>query len=125
MNLRLPLALLCATMTSTAFGVGLVKDINTVPVGEYSGGADFSLFATVAQGTLCRMDDGIHGAELWISDGTPGGTRLVKDIRPGPESSSIEQLTTVAGVGYFFADDGANGYELWRSNGTEAGTSMM
>ena len=125
MNLRLPLVLLCATMTSTAFSVGLVKDINTVPVGEYSGGADFSLFATVAQGTLYRMDDGIHGAELWISDGTPGGTRLVKDIRPGPESSSIEQLTTVAGVGYFFADDGANGYELWRSNGTEAGTSMV
>ena len=29
-------------------------------------------------------NDGIHGTELWVSDGTATGTRLVKDIRPAP-----------------------------------------
>lgn len=28
-------------------------------------------------------NDGIHGLELWRSDGTPGGTHMVRDICPG------------------------------------------
>ena len=38
-------------------------------------------------GTLFfTADDGIHGRELWTSDGTEEGTVLVKDIDPGPAS---------------------------------------
>lgn len=32
-------------------------------------------------------DDGVHGREPWITDGTPEGTRLLADLRPGPGGS--------------------------------------
>jgi ELWxxDGT repeat protein len=34
-----------------------------------------------------------HGRELWKSDGTAAGTKLLKDIYPGPPSSDADQLT--------------------------------
>jgi ELWxxDGT repeat protein len=42
-------------------------------------------------------DDGMHGFELWSSDGTALGTSLVVDIRPGEKGSSPENLVYVAG----------------------------
>ena len=69
--------------------------------------------------------DGANGQELWKSDGTAGGTAMVKDIRPGSGSSSPQHLTEVGGVLYFVANDGANGYELWKSDGTAGGTAMV
>jgi len=58
-------------------------------------------------------DDGEHGTELWESDGTAAGTRLVQDILPGPASSNPEDLTAADGVLYFTANDGEHGRELW------------
>jgi ELWxxDGT repeat protein len=67
-------------------------------------------------------DDGVHGLELWTSDGTAEGTRLVKDILPGPDGAFPRDLTDVNGTLYFAAHDGLTGRELWKSDGTEAGT---
>jgi ELWxxDGT repeat protein len=69
--------------------------------------------------------DGIHGRELWRTDGTSGGTHLVIDIRPGLEGSDPADLTEINGVIYFSAADGASGRELWRSDGTAAGTTRV
>src|SRR5438093_1566174 len=62
-----------------------------------------------------------NGQELWISDGTSNGTRLLKDIYPG-QTGSYPRYFTSAGSHLFFAATGTNGAELWRTDGTDAGT---
>ncbi|MFP4502697.1 MAG: hypothetical protein ACLFTT_17015 [Candidatus Hydrogenedentota bacterium] len=63
--------------------------------------------------------------ELFVSDGTPSGTRLVKDIRPGKKGAGILDLTAAANRVFFFADDGVHGKEPWVSDGTKAGTRLL
>jgi ELWxxDGT repeat protein len=67
-------------------------------------------------------DDGVHGYELWKSDGTAEGTVLVKDIAPGAEDGDPIRLTNVNGTLFFQASDGVTYKRLWKSDGTEAGT---
>ena len=59
--------------------------------------------------------------ELWVTDGTVAGTRLVKTM---PASASITQLTMIGTRVYFTLDEG-NGNELWTSDGTTAGTVSL
>jgi ELWxxDGT repeat protein len=73
---------------------------------------------------LFNVNDGQRGIELWATDGTPAGTRLVRDIAPGPFSSDAGSLTALGGKVYFSARDHAHGYELWESDGTAAGTRL-
>ncbi|NNF57961.1 MAG: T9SS type A sorting domain-containing protein [Rhodothermaceae bacterium] len=68
---------------------------------------------------------GDHGVELWKTDGTPGGTQLVKDIRAGSANSSPYLLAVVDDRLIFAADDGEHGLELWVSDGTEDGTHLL
>lgn len=56
-----------------------------------------------------------------MTNGTPDGTRIVKDIIPGPTSSNVVWLTRFNDKVVFQADDGVNGAELWISDGTEPG----
>ena len=66
------------------------------------------------------------GNELWITDGTEQGTRIVRDIFPGPSGSNPNFLTNVNGILYFSADDGIHGTELWVSlDGTPEKTFMV
>lgn len=64
--------------------------------------------------------------ELFVSNGTPAGTKLVKDINPGVTlNSNIGHFNAFKGKLIFSANDGINGNELWISDGTEAGTTMI
>ncbi len=72
-----------------------------------------------------QAKDAAHGEELWVTDGTAAGTRLVKDINPGVATSDIQYITRFNDKVVFSANDGENGYELWISDGTEAGTYMV
>ncbi|HXU33495.1 MAG TPA: ELWxxDGT repeat protein, partial [Thermoanaerobaculia bacterium] len=56
--------------------------------------------------------DGIRGGELWTSDGTAGGTRMVADLAPGLATSNPQSITSFRDRIFFVADDG-RGASLW------------
>lgn len=70
-------------------------------------------------------DQSSQGKELWRSDGTEGGTYMIKDINPGANGSYPGALTPFAGRLIFIANDGIHGIELWKTDGTSLGTSMI
>ena len=133
-------ALLLAPFANAATkGAVLVKDINHGGHKSSSTGGAPGSFANVAGTLFFAATDRRHGNELWRSDGTRRGTRLVKDIRPGPRpcagskracrgqgaSSNPMELTAVGKILYFTAYDGVHGIELWRSDGTSRGTRLV
>ncbi|WP_375760167.1 hypothetical protein [Corallococcus exercitus] len=67
------------------------------------------------------------GWELWVSDGTPEGTRPVADLAAGPADSNLFNFTVLNGALSFFrhAPYGQGFTQLWRSDGTAAGTVML
>jgi ELWxxDGT repeat protein len=109
----------------TTEGTVLVKDIRPGSVGGVGNGHDFSELRAVGNTLYFTANDGIHGAELWKTDGTAEGTVLVKDIRPGTGGSNLYDLTEVEGVLYFSAEDGVHGREPWKSDGTAEGTALV
>ncbi|MDA0658164.1 MAG: Ig-like domain-containing protein [Planctomycetota bacterium] len=97
----------------------LLIDIN--PAGDASP-RDFVQLGNYAYFTA---ENSLSGRELWRTDGTTLGTKLVKDIRAGSGSANPTELTAYKGSLYFAADDGVNGQELWKSDGTESGTVLV
>ena len=70
--------------------------------------------------------DGVHSQELWRSDGTAKGTKLVKDINQGDDAWSHlarwsdSATTSISGPTTRHARP-----ELWRSDGTGKGTKLV
>jgi ELWxxDGT repeat protein len=79
----------------------------------------------VASLLFFRASHPASGQELWASDGTPGGTYLVKDINPGTANTFAEHFTAMGARLFFGAVTGASGRELWTSDGTAAGTFLV
>jgi ELWxxDGT repeat protein len=102
----------------------MVLDINPGPFSSNP-----SQTVAIGSTTYFSANDGVHGKELWKSDGTAAGTTMVADISPesGPGliGSYPSYLTNVNGTLFFAANDGAHGVQLWKSDGTAAGTTMV
>lgn len=98
----------------------LIKDIN-----PGAPGSQIQSAVTLNNEVYFAANDGVHGEELWKSDGTAAGTMMLDDINPGPGSSNPADLTVVGNSIYFAANDGVHGTELWITDGTTAGTKMV
>lgn len=71
------------------------------------------------------VDDGIHGLELWTSDGSAPGTRLVADLCPGSCDANILNLTLIDQHLYFHLMDSQSEFKPWISNGEAGGTRSL
>jgi ELWxxDGT repeat protein len=81
-----------------------------------SAGSEPRGFTRVGDLVYFVADDGTHGREPWVSDGTEAGTHLLADVRPGADPSTPRDLVDWMGRLVFAADDGVHGMEPWRAD---------
>lgn len=113
--------------TGTAVGTVLLQDLNAGAASSMPVFLGYLQVNGVADATkaMFTLSDGSSGREVWVTDGTPGGTALLKDINPGSGSSDASAWVSVNGHAVFTANDGISGRELWVSDGTGATTSLL
>src|SRR5579872_5739349 len=83
----------------------LVLDINQTPGTNGTADSNPSDFVNFGGHLVFTADDGVHGRELWQSDSTAAGTRMIVDLLPGPTGSKPNNLFVANGLLYFFASD--------------------
>lgn len=80
-------------------------------------------------GVVCYRDrhsqPASWGHELWVTDGSPGGTRRVKRISSSSEGSSPSHFAEFNGLLFFQATSVESGTELWATDGTRQGTALV
>jgi ELWxxDGT repeat protein len=120
-----PRLLLAATM---------VKDINTDSISSNP-----ARFVALNGKTLFRADDGVHGNEWFVTNGSAQGTGLLLDVNPGHAGSAplgaapaftllpddVATSAVMNGTMFFAGNDGTSGTELWTTDGTPAGTVRL
>jgi ELWxxDGT repeat protein len=86
----------------------------------------FRSLLAVDGGVVFPADDGVHGHEPWVTDGTAAGTGLLVDAAPpsGSADASPTGLTRHGEEVLFFAR-GEAGWGLYASDGTAAGTRRL
>ncbi|HEY7115905.1 MAG TPA: ELWxxDGT repeat protein, partial [Tepidisphaeraceae bacterium] len=113
----------------TPQGTMMLKDVNPGHNGSIINSTTANLFERSAGGRVYFIaDDGTVHNGLWVTDGTPDGTRFVKDLVPGAQALDPTRASwDSVGQSVFFTFYGSpsGGIGIWRSDGTAAGTSVI
>ena len=99
--------------------------LGTLPITNFGGLSSVDQVCMSGGQLFFAANDRIVGVELWVSDGTPSGTRVLADIQPGPGSSYPTELTPVDGGVFFAAFQNSISHQLWFSDGTTVGTRFV
>lgn len=82
--------------------------------------------AVVGDKLVFAADGGEEGNEVWVTNGTPGGTRMLKDIATGQQSNADPaQFVHFKGRVWFTAYSADVGEEWWVTDGTPGGTRLF
>ncbi len=98
----------------------LLKDLNTVTLSS-----TLRPLHVVGTKALFVDTDPATGTEVWVSDGTPAGTHVLKDLSPGTASTLLNDASFKLrdGLAYFCADpSGPDNNHVYGTDGTESGT---
>jgi ELWxxDGT repeat protein len=81
-------------------------------------------FLTSSNGKVIFTNYGNYtGREIWTTDGTVGGTALLKDLNPGYLDSYPFKYTKLENGTVLFFTGSSNA--VWKTDGTHAGTQMI
>lgn len=91
----------------------------TAPIADFS---PLYLFTTINNKLILRASTPATGAELWVTDGTAQGTRLLKDVTPGPADTTYQSGWFEVENRLIFGvyEDGKNSW--WTTTGTLTST---
>ena len=93
-----------------------------VPVNEFWHNGQYN----VVGDKLFFQGNNEYGYEIWVTDGSQSGTKLLKDIHPEFDDNNIEDIIGLNGKAIFTASDkNWFGKELWISDGTKVGTKIL
>jgi ELWxxDGT repeat protein len=108
-------------------GTQFLKDIRPGTYEEYTNEGTLEIkygsypekLTVVNDWLFFTADDGVHGRELWKTDGSESNTALVADLNPGAASAELAFLVDLNGVLFFIAEDGTNGTNIWKYDPAE------
>jgi ELWxxDGT repeat protein len=115
----------------TTDGTKLLADIYSTPINSPTTADGLTFLIEYQSRSYFTANDGFTGREIWATDGTTVGTRVLKDIGPGFESGYSDAFgpEVLDGGLFFSAFDGAlndgHGVEMWQTLGNETDTQLV
>ena len=116
--------ILGAATALPAQSLRLVADVRPGASGSMTASEYFIAPSPRAGEVFLVLGDHTHDTELWRSDGTAAGTRLVIDLTPGSSPTTFYGLDAQSD-GLWFVILSPFGEELWHTDGTAAGTTQV
>lgn len=115
---------------ATPAGTHMVKDINPGPASGVMPTTLGHRIAVLNDKLIFTATDSTHGLELWESDGTEAGTKMMMDFNPAPYGNGFyvtEDAFSIIGNKLFILGRPSNSedYRIWLTDGTVAGSSVL